>query len=226
MESNAHNPAIFGHQLMAILIACILGLSVTSVSAETYRWKDKDGKTHYGAMVPAEYADQPYDILNSSGVVIEHVEDTSVPLEVIAEKKVKKGRAPLISIETRRLQSDRLLVMRYGSEEEIRDALEREIAQLGSDAKIINQSYESTTAAIRSEIRLAADMQRFGQQIQPDKQKAIDRLYIRKDKDKKKLAVMVNREARIRARYEAEIVRYRDLTTDSQEIDQANGDQG
>ena len=59
---------------LAMLIAVILSLSVTSLAAETYRWKDKDGKTHYGAMVPAEYADQPYDVLNNSGQVIEHIE--------------------------------------------------------------------------------------------------------------------------------------------------------
>ena len=60
---------------MAILIAGIISLSATSLAADTYRWKDKDGKVHYGAAVPAEYAHQPYDILNSQGMVIEHVED-------------------------------------------------------------------------------------------------------------------------------------------------------
>ena len=74
-------------RIVAILIAGIISLSATSLAAETYRWKDKDGKVHYGAAVPAEYADQPYDILNNAGMVIEHVEDTSIPLEVIAEKK-------------------------------------------------------------------------------------------------------------------------------------------
>ena len=62
-----------------MLIAGICCLSVTSVTADTYRWKDKDGKVHYGAAVPAEYAEQPYDVLNSAGVVIDHIEDTSVP---------------------------------------------------------------------------------------------------------------------------------------------------
>ena len=55
--------------------------------------KDKDGKVHYGASVPAEYADQPYDILNSAGIVIEHVEDTTVPIDVIEEKK-ERGHSP------------------------------------------------------------------------------------------------------------------------------------
>lgn len=216
---------------LAMLIAVIVGLSATSLAAETYRWKDKDGKTHYGAMVPAEYADQPYDVLNNSGQVIDHIEDTSIPLEVIVEKKIKK-REPLISEETRRLQTDRLLVFRYASEEEITKALELEVAQLGYDKKVINKSYDSTMVAIRSEIGQAADRQRAGQQISEEKQKEIDNLYARLAKDEKKRMAMSNRENRIRTRFQDELERYRFLTSDAEEteeteiIDQEKADQG
>ena len=127
-------------RIVAILVAGIFTLSVTAVTADSYRWKDKDGKVHYGAVVPAEYADQPYDVLNSGGMVIDHIEDTSVPLEVLAVKKIQ-GRQPLISDEERKRQSDRLLVIQYTSEEEINQALELQLAQLSYDFKIINQSF-------------------------------------------------------------------------------------
>ena len=226
MESSLKNTPVSLPKIVAILIAGIIGLSATSVVAESYRWKDKDGKTHYGAAVPAEYRDQPYDILNNAGMVIERVEDTSVPLEVRAEKKIKKSRAPLISEETRRIQSDKLLVIRYSSEEDILKAQELEISQLGYDKKVINQSYESATTAIRSQISQAADQQRAGQQISPEAQTTIDQLYARQAKDEKRRAVMANRETQIRLRYQAEIERYRFLTTDSEETDQTPPDQG
>jgi hypothetical protein len=165
-----------------VVVAGSLCLLVASVSADTYRWKDKDGKTHYGAAVPAEYADQPYDVLNSAGMVIDHIEDTREPLEVRAERIVKE-RTPLISDEQRKLQSDRLLVIQYSSEEAIMEALELEIAQLGYDAKIIHQSFDSTTTAIRDQVRLAADQQRAGKQIVEDQQKQINKLYRRLDRD-------------------------------------------
>lgn len=208
------------------MIALIIGLSATSLAADTYRWKDKNGKTHYGAAVPAEYADQPYDILNNAGIVIEHVEDTSIPLEVRAEEKIKKGREPLISEETRQIQSDKLLVIRYSSEEDILKAQELEISQLGYDTKVVNQSYESTTAAIRSQIKEAADQQRSGQNISPETQKKIDQLYARQAQDKKRREAMANREAQIRLRYQAEIERYRFLTSENEEDDVAVTDQG
>ena len=198
--------------MSAILMAAVLCLSVTSVYAETYRWKDKDGKVHYGAVVPAEYANQPYDILNKAGMVIDHVEDTSVPEEVRAEKKIQE-RAPLISQEERDRQADRLLVIQYRSEEEILNALELEIAQLGYDTRVINQSYESANLAIKDQIRQAAEQQRANMPVNEDQQKGIDKLYVRRASDERKRAAMQSRENKIRARYEKDLERYRYLTS-------------
>ena len=205
-------------QRIVILIGSIC-LLVASVSADTYRWKDKDGKTHYGAAVPAEYADQPYDVLNNSGMVIDHVEDTREPLEVRAERIVKE-RAPLISDEERQRQSDRLLVIQYNSEEAIDEALELEIAQLGYDAKIINQSFDSTTTAIRDQVRLAANQQRSGKPIIDKQQKEIDKLYRRLDRDVKRISKLDAREARIRSRFQSDLERYQRLTSDDQADDE------
>ena len=197
-------------QRIVVLVAGIF-LLASSVSADTYRWKDKDGKTHYGAAVPAEFADQPYDVLNSAGMVIDHIEDTREPLEVRAERIVKE-RAPLISDSERQLQSDRLLVIQYSSEEAILKALELEIAQLGYDSKIIHQSFDSTKVAIKDHVRVAADQQRSGKPIVKKQQQGIDKLYRRLDRDTKRIAALDNREARIRARFQSDLDRYKMLT--------------
>ena len=208
-----------------MLIAGIFCLSVTSVTADTYRWKDKDGKVHYGAAVPAEYAEQPYDVLNSAGVVIDHIEDTSVPLEVIVEEKIK-GRAPLISDEERQRQTDRLLVIQYRSEEEILAALELQLAQLGYDSRLIKQSYDSANTAIRDQVKQAADQQRANLPISAEQQKGSDSLYSRRARDEKKLATLTRRENSIRDRFQVDIDRYRFLTTKQEKTDQEQEDQG
>ena len=212
-------------RIVAMLIAGICYLSVTSVTADTYRWKDKEGKVHYGAAVPAEYADQPYDVLNSAGVVIDHIEDTSVPLEVIVEEKVKE-RAPLISDEERQRQADRLLVIQYRSEEEILAALELQLAQLGYDSRLMKQSYDSANTAIRDQVKQAADQQRANLPISAEQQKGIDGLYARRSRDEQKLATLTRRENRIRERFQADIDRYRYLTSKNEDTDQEQEDQG
>jgi len=206
-----------------VVFAGSIFLLASSVSADTYRWKDKDGKTHYGAVVPAEYADQPYDVLNNAGMVIDHVEDTREPLEVRAERIVKE-REPLISDYERQLQSDRLLVIQYRSEEAILKALELELAQLGYDSKIIHQSFDSTKVAIKDQVRVAADQQRSGKPIIEKQQQQIDKLYRRLDRDQKRIATLDSREARIRARFQSDLDRYIKLTTKNQEDEEESGD--
>lgn len=214
-------------RLTAFLLTTVLCLVATSVAAETYRWKDKDGKTHYGESVPAEYADQPYDILNSAGMVIDRVEDTSVSMEAREEEKKKsQERAPLISEEERARQYDRLLVIQYRSIDEITEAMDIEVAQLGYDKQIINQSLNSTSKAIREQIQQAADQQRANRPITEEQQQAIDQLYARLVTDQKKNEAIQHREEQIRGRFEKALTRYRYLTTQGQQNNEEATDQG
>ena len=218
---------VSSYGIKTFLVSVALCLVATSLVAETYRWKDTDGKTHYGAAVPAEYADQPYDVLNDAGMVIDRVEDTSMPMDIREEvKKIAKERAPLISQEERERAYDRLLVIQYRSEDEIKQAMEFELAQLGYDKTIIEQSYTSTTTAIRDQIRQAADRQRANQPVPAEQQQAIDRLYARLASDTQKQLAMARREDQIRERFQKHLERYRALTSEDQHESEGQTDQG
>lgn len=208
MESNP--------RIGAILIAAMLFLSASGLAADTYRWKDKEGNVHYGASVPAEFADQPYDILNKNGIVIERVKDTSMSQEVRDIKKVEK-RKPLISEEQRAIQSDRLLVIQYRSEADINSALELELAQVDYDSRLIRKSIESTKTAIRENIKQAADQQRSGQTVKEEQRSDIDKLYRRLASEEEKLSTMQSRSDNTRVRFAHVLERYRKLTAAAQE---------
>ena len=211
----------------AILVTLVLFVLATPLAADTYRWKDKNGEIHYGESVPPEYADQPYDVINKQGIVIRHVEDPTEQIEAPEETKTeKKERAPLISEEERRIQSDRLLVIRYSSEDDIQNQLELELAQVGYDRKVMVQSVESTSAAIRSQVSQAADKQRAGQPITAEQQAEIDQLYARLEQDRKQLAANKAREEKIRARYAEDLERYRFLTSENEKDGQEPVDNG
>ena len=149
-----------------IIVLMFVALTVVPAAADTYRWKDKDGNTHYGRIVPPEYAHLPYDVLNDAGIVIDHVDDPTQSADAhameLAEEVEEKKRAPLISEKERQLEADRLLVVQYDSEEEILDLLDKELAHQETDKTIIRHSFTSTNTAIREQIGLAADQQRAG----------------------------------------------------------------
>jgi len=207
-----------GLKSSSIVIAASLLLWAVPLAAETYRWKDKDGKIHYGATVPADHADLPYDILNDAGLLIEHVENIREP--VIEQETVEEEintREPLIPEEERRRQSDYLLIVQYRTEADIEKALNYELTQLGYDSLFINRSIEDAKASIRNNIRQAADQQRAGIQVGKDKDKQIRQLYARLSSDEKKLSSLEQQEARIRARFKADLQRYRELTKKNEE---------
>jgi hypothetical protein len=227
MESRLNIIPSHRRRIAAILVTLVLFVLATPLAADTYRWKDKNGEIHYGESVPPEYADQPYDVINKQGIVIKHIEDPTEQIKAPEETKAeKKERAPLISEEERRIQSDRLLVIRYSSEDDIQNQLELELAQVGYDRKVMSQSVESTSAAIRSQVSQAADKQRAGQPITAEQQAEIDQLYSRLEQDRKQLAANKAREEKIRARYAEDLERYRFLTSESEEDGKEPADNG
>jgi hypothetical protein len=94
--------------------------------------------------------------------------------------------------------------------------LERELSHLSSDNRLINSSFDSTTTAIREQIGLAADQQRAGKEIPAEKIQQIEKLYFRLEVDKKRLATMVKKESKIRARYDVDLERFRFITREDE----------
>jgi hypothetical protein len=72
----------------------------------------------------------------------------------------------------------------------------------------------------------AGNQQRANQPISADQQKGINKLYARLARDNKKRMTMAKREERIRARFAANLERYRFLTSDNDDNDEEQADQG
>ncbi len=199
-------------QVLLLAAVCLPILA----DADTYRWRDRDGKLHFGESVPAEYADRAYDIINKAGIVIKHVEPGE-ELQQKAEKKKKekeKKRKPLISAEERQRQADRYLLLQYQTEEDIDKEMKLELSQMDYDVKITQQSLDSTRTAIEGQIRTLADQQRAGQPVSEAQQQKLDKLYRRLSSDRFKMARLDERADEVRARFKQDRERFRYLTSE------------
>jgi len=208
----AHDTGTAFRRILIGLIIFTLCLPAL-LQAKTYRWTDKDGDIHFGESLPPEYAELPYDVINNDGLVIEHVEHFKPgvePPQATVEQKAKE-RTPLIPLAERRLQADRFLLIQYQSEVDIQHEQESQLSQLDYDSKLMHQSLDNAITAITSQVRDLADQQRAGKELTPKQQQKIDKLYARLAKEKHRLAKMGEREAGIRARFQADLDRFRYL---------------
>ena len=194
------------------MLAIGLLFPATGMGEETYRWKDKDGKVHFGRTIPPEYADRPYEILNSSGFVIKRVDD---PLSDQTIVDVDEGKSdelePLFTVDQIRKTTDEKLLLRYRKEEDLVAAMENEIAQLGYDNRLISQSQGSAMTSMAGHVKNAANRQRAGMPDDPQLEKDIRRLRQRMARAEGELAKLMTREEKIRVIFESNLKRYRFL---------------
>ena len=184
-------------------------LPVSPLHAENvFRWLDDEGEVHYGATVPPEFADKPYEVINESGIVLERID----PMAVEPPKEAKEEKPePLFTEEEVRLRTDRLLVLKYHSEDDIFEAMEVEIANLGYDARILNQARSSLLKSLAAQAREAADRQRAGMPADAETVRQVEQLQRRLRQGANSLAALQVREDQVRAIFMADLERYQFL---------------
>lgn len=74
---------------VSLIVVCLLLPFSASLAAEdtrVYRWVDEEGVIHYGDSVPPEYAEQPKQVLNDQGVMVDQLEGKKTAEQIEAER--------------------------------------------------------------------------------------------------------------------------------------------
>lgn len=97
-----------------------------SGAAKLYRWVDKEGKVHYGDKIPAEYADQHKQQINSSGQVVKEIDGAMTP-EQRAASEARKTADAAAKIQG---ETDKMLLGTYGNVTDMERARDSRLAAL------------------------------------------------------------------------------------------------
>lgn len=193
------------------LLAALMAAVSLPVSAETYKWVDNQGITHYSGTLPPEYADKNRQILNKSGVVI-RTQDVLTP----DERRAKDAESAKMSADEAAARDqkryDKSLVDSYSSVDEIELARSRSMQQLDAGITSIN-SQITMVANHLSDLKKEVDGRRQANKKVPpfmlnEIKESQDRLNsLQQDLEKSKA-----KKATAQARFDAEKARYRELT--------------
>lgn len=190
----------------------VLLLLAAPLAAQTvYRWVDENGEVHFNTTLPPEYANRPHQIIRN-GIVIREVTDPTAPEPT--NEEIERGRVkvdPDVQKRELRMRADRLLLLKYRTEDDIHEAMEVEVANLDYDRRLIDQALTSVLASIRGQVREAADRQRAGLAIDDEVNRQINQLRARIRQSVKAKASLQQREEFIRAEFLSELERYRFL---------------
>jgi len=197
-------------------------LAANASAAEVFRWVDENGEVHYSESLPPNFKDQGHDVLNERGIVTDEDQSlTPEPPEVVPDEEqlqelprdssgMQRPKALHSEAEMQR-RMDNFLMLRYGSEQEITDAMNVEIKQLEYDRRLLTTTRESMEEAYRGQVKQAGNRQRAGQQVDAKLADEINQLQTRLAENSRSLGYLEARELDIRGEFGKQLERYRFL---------------
>ncbi len=182
-----------------------------SSGARSYKWVDKNGVTHYGDMVPPEYAAQGRSELNSQGVEVKQY-----PRQLSAEEAELAQRRE--AEEARRKQRDSFLLTTYTRVSDIEQLRDERLSLIDGQMDIARGSIDVTEQRL-TELKQRmrgfrpysnnASARRMPDQLIDE----VVRTLKERDSLREGLKSREQEKATLRSQFDADIARYRELTT-------------
>lgn len=174
-----------------------------NAEAKLFKWVDNNGTTHYGETIPPEYANK--DAVKLEKGRIEKREDKNATQKAA----VKDPAAEKARIEAER--HDNALINTYSSEKEIDLARDRNLQQVeartGSYTTLLKSAQENQVALQKE----AEGLTKQGRKIPKSLEEDLDEAKARIAKLQGDLDNSLKENEAVKARYEADKVRYREL---------------
>lgn len=192
-----------------VLLATTLLLGAGTAQAAMYRWVDGNGRVHYSDTLPSTYQKSGAAEMSKQGVVIKRTQ-SEAERQAEAERLAEEKR--LNEEQQKQGQLDRALTQTYTSEAEIDLARDRalehhRLAITGSElrARVVADNLADLKAR-------ASRLVKAGRPVPPNLQEQIDQAS--KESLDLRRSMLNHEEAllKVRQKYEADKLRYRELT--------------
>lgn len=195
------------HSLMLVALVSSVAF-VTCADAKLFKWVDKDGTTHYGEVIPPEYADRDSQTLDSKGQVKQRSEsaDRQRANQEAAERKKAEEEA---AAEQRR--RDTALLNTYTTEKEIDLALGRSLQLLEARVTSFSTLVKSAQETVDGHHKEIADYTTAGKKPPQSLLDDAAASEVRLERMKKDLANSQQEIVNVKARFEADRTRFREL---------------
>ncbi len=142
---------------LLILLAVGFASGALAQEAKVYKWVDKDGVTHYGDSIPAEYAELPKEVINQHGVTVDNLAGKKTAEEIEAERLEQERQA---AVELQR-RADRALLATYLSVDEIVLHRDRRVELFQAQARVTELYLRNLERRLRELQAEAANFQPY-----------------------------------------------------------------
>jgi hypothetical protein len=179
--------------------------------ANKYMWIDKNGERHYGDAVPADAAQSDTRVLNSQGIEVQH-QGAGKDTQQLAEQNRREQEL------AQRQQHDHFLLATYASTKDIERLRDERVDQMDAQIRAASSYVDSLDARLKGLQDKAMTFKPYSSSVNarhmPDFM-AEDLVHAAKESHAQRVALeaRVAAERDARDQFNADIARYKELTT-------------
>jgi hypothetical protein len=176
-----------------------------------YKWKDAEGNLHFDDVLPEEAMKLGYDVVNSSGIVVKHVNRLRTPEEIKADEEAAARKAAEKRIADEQAKADQQTLAAYPTENDLIDTHKAQIAMLDQNIHATEISLQSQEKSLTEMLSHAADLDRTGKPVPQALQSQIDSLRRNIEQQKNYITARTQEKVEVGKKNAAELARYREL---------------
>jgi hypothetical protein len=198
----------------AVAFVAMLAFSAAALAAgehNRYKWKDTEGNVHFDDVLPEEAMKVGYDIVNSNGLIVKHVERLKTAEEVKVAEQEAARKAAEKSLADEQAKADQQTLAAYPTENELIETQNAQLAMLDQNIHATEISLQNQEKSLAELLSHAADLDRTGKPVPATLQSQIDVLRRNIEKQKQYIAAKAQEKVDASKKNEVELARYRDL---------------
>lgn len=200
------------HKQPILIAAGLFGVLLSSAAGAGIKcWTNSEGVRECGNSVPPEYSQKWHEEVSEQGIVIDK-RDRALTEEEIAEqeRRAAEEAARQREIEAKKRQ-DAILLQTFSSEGDILTARDDKLAAMDAQIKLTESRIEKLEADLNKRMGQAAAEERAGKQPPKALTEDIESLRRQIQTNKEFIAETRADQERIKAEYQADLERFREL---------------
>ena len=197
-------------KIFSVCLALIVIVFSTAVEAKLYKWVDDKGVTHYGEVIPPEYANKSNALLSDKGRLIKRNEEIN-NTERRANEEVEAKKRIDNEAKLEQSRKDKALLNTFSNEKEIDLARDRNLHQVESLISSVQSLQKSARESLKNYQQEAEERKRAGKKLHASLQADITESENKLAKLQLDLVKAQEKAASVKASYEADKMRFREL---------------
>jgi len=190
----------------------LLLLAAAPVSATTiYKCKDDTGKVYYSQTFDAAKCAAGGSELNEQGIAVRKIERRKTPEELAAEKAAAEIAAEAERRQQAQQQADRVLLMSYATEDDLRRSNQQELAVIESTIQTGRLQMARHERHLAELLAQAADAERAGQAVPAELAGGIDSVRAQIEEQRAFITRKLAEQAQSNLEFTMRLIRYREM---------------